>query len=189
MRLFVAVYPSATAADDFADLVGRLGVGRAAERGVNTRVAARPTWHVTLAFLGEVPERKLPAVLGAVEEAARTEPFGLRLAGGDTFGRRRFTILWVGLGGQVDQLRALSDRVRRQLKRARVPYDLKPFQPHLTLARPGDRLSADELAADLALLREYEGPEWTVDELRLVRSYQGPKPEYELVGSWPLANP
>ena len=25
----------------------------------------------------------------------------------------------------------------------------------------------------------YKGPEWTVEELRLVRSYPGPKPRYE----------
>jgi 2'-5' RNA ligase len=67
------------------------------------------------------------------------------------------------------------------LKRARLPFDHKPFRPHVTLARPGDRLPDDVLARDLATLGGYEGPQWSVADVRLVRSYLGPEPVYETV--------
>ncbi|GAA0737213.1 hypothetical protein GCM10010199_59120 [Dactylosporangium roseum] len=78
-------------------------------------------------------------------------------------------------------LAGLADAVRKALRRRRVPFDHKPFRPHITIARPGDRLPAAELAADLAALDAYEGPSWTVDEVRLVRSFMGPRPEYESI--------
>jgi 2'-5' RNA ligase len=105
------------------------------------------------------------------------------VAGGGRFGRRRFTILWAALTGDLEALSALADRVRRELRRARVPFDYKPFKPHLTLARPGDRLAEERLRSDLAALDTYVGPEWTVDAVHLYSSELGPKPRYERLAS------
>jgi 2'-5' RNA ligase len=81
---------------------------------------------------------------------------------------------------------ALGRTARRQLRRARLPYDEKPMRPHLTLARPGDRLDREAIAGDVAALNAYAGPWWTADELVLVRSHLGPKPSYDRLASWPL---
>lgn len=191
MRLFVAVYPARDATDDFAAFLDTLAVGRAAGQGVNARVAARENWHVTLAFLGEVPDTRradVESAVGGAVDAWRTGTAPrLRMAGGGRFGRGRFVVMWVGLAGDVDPLRSLADRVRRGLRRARLPFDAKPFRPHLTVARPGDRLGVEALAADLAALRAYDGPLWTATEVRLVRSHLGPKPSYDHLAGWPLA--
>jgi 2'-5' RNA ligase len=90
--------------------------------------------------------------------------------------------------GDVPVLAALGDALRRQLKRSRLPYDDRPFRPHLTLARPGDRIGPAELAADLEALAGYEGPPWPVDSLHLVRSHLGPHPTYDLLTSYSLAD-
>jgi RNA 2',3'-cyclic 3'-phosphodiesterase len=181
VRLFVAAYPPQSAVEHLAATVDRLEVVRAAGRGVNTRLAARPLWHVTLAFLGEVPDQAEAVAAGALDRAvaALERAPVLRIAGGGRFGRGRFTILWTGLAGEVAGLRDLAQRLRRELRRARLPYDGKPLRPHLTLARPGDRLAEEALAADLAVLRGYQGPEWRVESASLVRSYPGPRPRYE----------
>jgi RNA 2',3'-cyclic 3'-phosphodiesterase len=216
MRLFVAVYPSEDALDHFAAVVSRLRLGVATAAGTNVRLVARPLWHVTLAFLGEVADDRAPDVAEALRagvsrshEARRlpvaespkgprgsgpgqgapdagAAPPKLRLAGGGRFGGRRSATLWVGLAGEVDALRSLGDAVRRELHRARVPYDRKPLRPHLTFARPGERLPAADLAADLATLRGYEGPAWTVDAVHLVRSQLGPKPVHDRIATVPL---
>jgi len=81
--------------------------------------------------------------------------------------------------GDVGALAALAATVRRELRSARLPFDHKPFKPHLTLARPGDRITPAELAADLGALAAYEGPQWTVEAVRLVRSTLGPQPHYD----------
>jgi 2'-5' RNA ligase len=186
LRLFVAIYPPPEAASHLAAYVADLGVGRAAAQGVNARLAAGPTWHLTLVFLGDVPPGRLAdvesTVGGAVRQwrAAGTAPM-VKVAGGGTFGRSRFTILWAGLAGDVEPLRQLGAAARRALRRARLPYDEKPFKPHLTLARPGDRV---DITADVTALRAYEGPQWSVDEVRLVRSHLGPKPSYDRLADW-----
>ena len=188
----MAAYPPAEACDDLERRLAGLSFARAAERGVNARPARRETWHVTLAFLGEVAEDRGAAAVAAVERAAGAwrargaEPPELRLAGGGRFGRGRFTVLWVGLDGDREPLTGLARQMRRELKRARLPYDDRPFKPHLTVARPGDRLEPDQLAADRDALAAYRGPAWPVREIRLVRSHLGPKPWYEPLATVPL---
>ena len=172
----MAAYPPEEACAHLAGTVAGLAVGRAAEAGVNARLAPRTNWHITLAFMGDVPDERADDAGAALAAAARGWHRGapeLWLSGGGRFGRGRFTILWVGLGGEVTALTALAADVRRELRRARLAYDRKPLRPHLTLARPGDRVDVRD---DLAVLRAYEGPRWRLTELRLVRSHPGPKP-------------
>lgn len=219
VRLFVAAYPPEPACAHLAEVVDRLAVGRAAASGVNPRLAPRANWHLTVAFLGDVPDARAEDVPAALTRAVgrwRAEggaPPRLRLAGGGRFGRGRFTVLWVGVtgglestglaettegfetsggventgrvktAGGADGLKSLAASVRSELKRARLPYDPKPLRPHLTLARPGDRLDVRD---DVAALAAYQGPEWTVTELMLVRSHLGPKPTYDRIATVPL---
>ena len=188
----MAAYPPDEVADHLAARIAQLHVGRAAADGVNTRLTSATTWHVTLVFLGEVREHRLDDVRTAVGVAiggavadGRPPPI-LRVAGGGHFGRGNFTVLWAGLTGDVPLLTELALGVRRALRRARVPYDEKPPRPHLTLARPGGRLPPTDIAADIAALDGYAGPQWTVDRVRLMRSHLGPKPTYDELGAWGL---
>jgi 2'-5' RNA ligase len=82
---------------------------------------------------------------------------------------------------------ALSRSVRGELKRERLPFDDRPFKPHLTIARPGDRIDRAEVEADRAALAAYAGPEWPVRTVELIRSHLGPNPWYERVAAYPLA--
>lgn len=184
MRLFVAAYPPASVCDDLEERLAGLAVSRAAAAGVNTRLARRETWHVTLAFLGEVGDERVSDAAAAVERAAVGPPPELRLTGGGRFGRGQFTVLWVGVAG--DGLDDLARRVRRELKKTTIPYDHRPFRPHLTVARPGDKLDRAAIEADRALLAGYRGPSWPVAEVRLMRSHLGPRPTYDRIGGWPL---
>lgn len=180
MRLFVAVFPPPDAVDHLAAVVEGLAVGRA-----RARVTATQRWHLTLAFLGEVPDDAVgPA---AVALSAVDGPVGeLRIRGGGKFGHGRSTVLWAGIEGDVDGLTRVGRAVRRELRARRLRPDDKRFAPHLTIARPGDRVSHTDLAGDLATLSAYTGPAWPVTELVLVRSHLGPDPHYDPVAHHPL---
>jgi 2'-5' RNA ligase len=149
-------------------------------------LTARGLWHLTLAFLGEVAPERVTRAQAAVEAAASNGwPIsGLQLAGGGTFGRGRFTVLWVGLQGDLRPLRTLAVR---ELRQAKLPYDAQRFHSHLTLARPGNRVTPETLAADRAALDQYEGPQWSARELVLVRSFPGPHPRHEALAKASLA--
>ncbi|MBQ1013012.1 RNA 2',3'-cyclic phosphodiesterase [Micromonospora sp. M51] len=192
MRLFVAVHPSVEAVNHLGAQVARLRVGVAAAAGSNVRLADPAHLHLTLAFLGEVGSDRLVEVESALGLAAESFRDGrdavprLSLGGGGRFGRGRSTVLWVDLRGDMQALHDLAGLVRSRLRNARLPHDEKPFRPHLTVARPGDRMPPADVEADRASLDGYRGPPWPVLELLLVRSHLGTPPRYERIAAWPL---
>ena len=187
-RLFVCVDPSPAAVADLGAVVDGLEVARANAPGHSTRMAARGRWHITLAFLGDIPDDRVDRAAEALTAAAADlRPVTVQFAGGGTFGRGGFTILWAGIGGDVDGLRALAQAVRAQLRRRRIPFDAKAFRPHVTISRPGARVASDLLEHDVATLEAYAGAEWTVAGLHLVSSQLGPNPVYTTVASVQLA--
>ncbi|MGS2615577.1 RNA 2',3'-cyclic phosphodiesterase [Micromonospora sp. LZ34] len=192
MRLFVAVYPPPEAVDHLTGQVARLRVGAAAAAGINVRLADPAQAHVTLAFLGDVEADRLVDVESSLGLAAEWSRDGraatprLRLGGGGRFGQNRFTVLWVDVRGEVEALQVLARLIRSRLRNARLPHDDKPFRPHLTIARPGDRVPAEDVAADVETLHGYQGPAWPAAEMVLMRSHPGPRPTYDRLAAWPL---
>jgi 2'-5' RNA ligase len=184
VRLFVAVYPPPAAISHLAQRFALSHLGTPREHSL--RAVPPERWHLTLVFVGELPDRREPGVRTAIAAATSgvaTAP-RLRLSGGGRFGRGQFTTVWAGLDGDVAALTELVAAVRHELRRQRIPFDGKAFKPHLTLGRPGDRLTPSELAADLAALDAYRGPDWTVDHIDLVESHLGPHITYDRLASW-----
>ncbi len=84
--------------------------------------------HLTLAFIGEYDDpQKVLDVLGRVD----FRKFSLRLSGtAGAFG----DLWWAGLEKQPE-LPVLASKVRRALSENSIPFDRKPFRPHITLLR------------------------------------------------------
>jgi RNA 2',3'-cyclic 3'-phosphodiesterase len=185
-RLFVSVTPPSDAVEHLGAVVDELEVSRANQPGHSTRLAARHRWHITVAFLGDVPMGRVDDAVEAVQAAvARVNlaPFPLCFAGGGTFGRGRLAILWCGVDGELASLRRLAEQVRRDLRKAGLPFDKKLLRPHLTISRPGARVPREQIAADVATLKAYRGPLWSVSDVQLMRSEMeqsptGPAPRY-----------
>lgn len=195
MRLFIAAYPPEAALAHFGSLVSTLAVGQPREPGRSVRLVPPERMHLTLVFLGDVPDDRLPAAKAAVAAGAARWAAGrdrgarvphLSIGGGGRFGRGRFTTLWAGVRGDLAPLGDLVGDVRRELRAAKLPFDVKPFRPHVTLARPADRLPDADLAADLHALCHYQGPEWPVASIDLVESHQGPNITYDRLVAFPL---
>ncbi|MFI7210768.1 RNA 2',3'-cyclic phosphodiesterase [Micromonospora maritima] len=192
MRLFAAVYPPPAAVADLVGRITRLRVGAASASGVDVRLADPDHLHLTLAFLGEVPDDRLVDVesaLGLAAQAFRDGRSGsplLRLGGGGSFGRGRSTVLWADVRGDVEALDVLARLIRDELREAGLPYDEKPFRAHLTIARPGDRIPPADVHADRETLHRYAGLEWPADKLTLVRSHLRTTPRHTPLTTWPL---
>jgi 2'-5' RNA ligase len=188
MRLFVAVSPPPEAIEHLAAAVQRVS---SVAGGPRWTPAER--WHITLAFLGEVPESTVRSgacgaePVGTVDKLAPVAgtPLRLSIAGAGTFPERGAPrVLWAGLAGDVAVLESLAKQARTNARRARIPLDRRPFRAHLTLGRwrPGD--AADRAAA--RALADYRGPEFDITKCALMRSRLGPKPSYETLREWPL---
>lgn len=128
--------------------------------------------HLTLAFLGEVEERRFDelesAVLAATEGVA--SPVHLRARSLGAFpNEERARVVWAGVYGEVPKLIELHERLVTELRRATFEVDSKRFRPHITLAR----LRWPQRLPD-RLPRLQEFGEWQATELQLIESHLHP---------------
>lgn len=94
--------------------------------------------HMTLAFLGEAPEERLPDARDVLARCAEDFPAPkLMLSGFSHFGRRGNGILILQVKSEP-ALDALHNRLVHALCEAGLPADRGPFSPHITLARHAD---------------------------------------------------
>ena len=102
--------------------------------------------HLTLKFLGNVSGDRISQITGAIGQAAQgASPFHLEVKGLGVFPNlRRVQVAWVGITGEVDKLAQLQQRIESNLARLGFAPELRPFTPHLTLARVRDQASPDE---------------------------------------------
>ncbi|MET9020558.1 RNA 2',3'-cyclic phosphodiesterase [Actinopolymorpha sp. NPDC004070] len=190
MRLFVAVVPPPAVLDDLADELAQVRERLApVASDDNYRWSLRAQWHLTLAFLGEVPDSARTDLHRRLGRAAgRYPPMRLRVAGSGGFGSvRRARVLWAGIDGDLRPLRALAGSVSAAARRSGLDVREGRFKPHLTLARLREPADVGQVTAELA---GYGGPEWVADRLELVASHlgqgEGRHPRYETVADWPL---
>lgn len=129
MRTFVALELPEEFEDEVADLARQLS------GMLKGRFMRRETYHVTLAFLGEIGEADSRETIAALDGVTRScGSVVLRPTGLGTFGKPHDCTLWLGLE-QADELMALADELRACLDERGISYDRKPFRPHITLAR------------------------------------------------------
>ncbi|MGI6551749.1 MAG: RNA 2',3'-cyclic phosphodiesterase [Bacillota bacterium] len=131
MRLFIAV----ELAEEMKDYLSR--IQQAWQEGCSrANFSRRENLHLTIKFLGETRVEELPSIQAAMEEAARaTAPFSLRLGEPGFFSRQQKKILWVGLQGDLQDLRKLFHRLEVHLAEKGFPKEKRAFSPHITLAR------------------------------------------------------
>ena len=100
--------------------------------------------HLTLVFLGNVEETRVPAVVEAVGRGVDASPFEIAL---DTLGvfppRGAPRVLWIGVGDGASSLSDLQRELARRMAALGILLEDRPFHPHLTLARWRESRSPD----------------------------------------------
>lgn len=131
--------------------------------------------HLTLSFLGEVPEEALEGLVALGDQVARAHPpFIARLRGTGYFPNEGSPRVWFAKA-EGEGFSPLAESLRKGAESA----DSKPFVPHITLARkkgPAPRVGPMVF-----------GLEFPVREFALVQSILRPKgPEYRILKKFPL---
>lgn len=166
-RLFVAVPVPLPVA---ARLAAVLRVDVAALRMVRPELL-----HLTLAFLGAVPESRLEVIIDAVRCAAAGAPrFPVAF---DRVGRfpegGTVRVVWAGAGPAAPAFERLGSGVRAELARRGVPYDDTPLRAHVTLARVRENADPEEqraVAAAIAAASVPEGLAFIAEAIEVVES-------------------
>lgn len=103
------------------------------------RFVAPELFHVTLAFLGEVPGTQVYEVGELMRCGCRAQTvFQTSLGPLGIFGRSASAVLWQGFVGGEVAWTALAQDVRRALREGGYAIDGKSFIPHVTLMRRAD---------------------------------------------------
>jgi len=146
--------------------------------------------HVTLKFLGEVPEDTLAPVTDAVRTTvAAHAAISLALAGLGGFpslGRAR--VLFAGIPAGVAELGRLAAALERALEPLGFPPENRPFRGHVTIARVRSPRGLGRITAAIQSTREVDFGSWTAKGVILYRSRLRPTGAiYEPLADFPLA--
>ena len=149
----------------------------------------RDSLHLTVKFLGEVPDQNLPAVRNALQRGVSgRRVFDVALHGLGAFpSLGRPSILWVGISGPP-ALGILQQSIEAEFQEIGFEPETRPFNAHVTVARVRksaqirDRALMDRIVADFRYKTEF-----AVTSADLMRSHLGPRgARYEVVARMEL---
>lgn len=128
VRTFISVrMPDVAALQPVLDSISGLG---------NVKPSPIQQLHITLRFIGDVDEKRIPEVVGCVRRACDgTGPFTVDIEGAGCFpNSKRPSVVWVGArsGGNLE---TLSERISEELSGKGFDFDDKPFKGHITVGR------------------------------------------------------
>jgi len=165
LRVFVALDIPDTVRNALADFTGRL-----------QKICPTARWtrlegiHVTLKFIGHIPDEQLPQIRGALATVHGFEPVQIQFAGLGFFpNARRPRVFWSGMeAGPV--LGELAGAVEAKLAPLGVPPEAREFHAHLTLARFDSTEGLERLRSEVDKAGRIEFGSTTVGEFQLYRS-------------------
>ncbi len=156
MRCFIAIDIPNEIRDELArlqkDIAGHVDVHRGDVKWVEPK-----DMHLTLKFLGEVPDNQIVEVCKIVETvAARHHAFDFPVKEVGSFGGRSARVLWIGAGLDCPELLELQRDLEDEFERAGWPREGRQFSGHLTLCRIRNVKAGEKLADAAEQLTDYD---------------------------------
>ena len=136
-RLFFALWPDRRQRDrmrDFINPVAKLVEGRAIDRR---------NWHITLAYIGEFPERRIDEMLDA-KKALAVEPFRLRFDRLEFWARPKVAALVAPT--VPTELEQLVESLKERMTFAGLEPEQRTYRPHVTVVRHARPFETQRLA-------------------------------------------
>lgn len=129
MRTFIALELPQDFCDEVASLANTL------KRTIEGRFMKRETYHLTLAFLGDINESTASKVIESIDAVLPLiQPIRLNAIGLGKFGKPHDATLHLQIQ-PTDELINLAELLREELRNRGISFDEKKFRPHITLAR------------------------------------------------------
>jgi RNA 2',3'-cyclic 3'-phosphodiesterase len=153
--------------------------------GADLKVVPPENMHITLKFLGEIPDAQGSVLLERLRAAGFPTQYTVRLEHVGAFPDwKKFNVLWAGLGDPAGAIAASFVTSERVFAELGFPVEPRPFSPHLTVARKRSDRGKEQAKAVLESHRNDSFGEVRVDGPVLFRSHLSPQgPTYERLGS------
>lgn len=166
VRSFVALELSDEVREHLTALLQRLQRTGAAVKWVEPE-----NLHLTLKFLGEVPEEQIELVAGALKVVAQaTKPFSFSVKGVGGFpDLRRPRVLWVGIE-EAQPLLKLQQLVERAMEQLGFAPEERAYHPHITIGRVKATSGMEKVKEILSEYVDVKFGEVFVSHLTLFRS-------------------
>ena len=140
MRVFVALDVPEEVRAALRDVIARLR-----EAGGGARWVRPEGMHITLKFIGEMPEATIPSIRGALAGLRSPSPVEMSFRGLGFFpDARRPRVFWAGIESSPN-LGEIAAGVESSLEPLGYPREARPFHSHLTLARLQPGMGAGRL--------------------------------------------
>jgi 2'-5' RNA ligase len=138
------------------------------------KVVPEGNMHITLKFLGDIGEDRIPAIAAAIDAAAKRPSFSFKVKGIGAFPSEKDPhVIWAGTEG-AEGLGVMASELEESMAALGFPKEQRAFSAHITLARSRDR-GARLAFSGLAEFKEKEFGSVPVKELRLKKSVLTPK--------------
>lgn len=158
-------------------------IGELLEVGAALRPVKPENLHLTLKFLGEVPEDAVKGIKKAMDDSfSGFESFEASLFGTGTFPSMNYMrVVWIGFQENRERFIEMQRMVDKNLVPLGFDSDNR-FHPHLTLARVKSQKGKEKLKAFLSKNKERSFGKLNVRSVELKESVLGPKgPVYSTV--------
>jgi len=143
MRLFVAADLPDAVRDALVAEQGRIKSALAGS-GSPLKCVKPEHAHLTLVFIGNVDDARVPAVVDAIGSDIDLPAFDATFEGAGAFPPRGAPrVLWIGVGSGAGELVALQRAIAARVAALGLPIEDRDFHPHLTLARWRESRPAD----------------------------------------------
>lgn len=160
---------------------------------VSARWYAPVDCHITLKFLGDVPETRHEEIVQAVAPiGAAVKPFSIALAPCGGFpSLQRPLVLWAGVE-RSETLQQLAEQIDRTTAPLGFPPERRPYAPHVTLTRC--RVGRRETPLPTPDTGERAFPVFGVDHFALMQTSspearpKGTRRRYNIVHTFPLGD-
>ena len=145
------------------------------ETGAQLKLVDPEIMHLTLRFLGEIPQPTVEQVKNAMD-AIQFPTFETEFLGLGAFpNMKRISVVWVGIKRGQEQLDEIFRQLEPKLRQSGLPADNKGFSPHLTIARVKSGLNKEALADYVSSMADQEFGKILVRAVRLKKSTLTPK--------------
>ncbi len=169
IRAFIAIPLPDTVKDYLADLQKDL------KR--NQILASWPkpiSMHLTLKFLGDIKIAQIPVIKSCMIDALDmlNGPVSLSAKGIGVFPSvKNARVIWCGAKGQTDLVGSMVGQLEKRLhKRANIRIEKKRFLPHLTIARPKQRIHPGRMVTLIQKFADRQSDEFLTSRIQLFKS-------------------